>query len=57
MASAENVKVQVVYSLAAVATIINDDAIAVAETGFFCYPFDSQQQVSHESMVSRLGIG
>ena len=56
MASAKNVKVQVVYSLATVATIINDDAITVAESGLFCYPFDSQQQVSHESMISRLGI-
>ena len=57
MASAENVKVQVVYSLATVGAIVNDDAIAVGESGLFCYPFDSQQQVSHESMISRLGIG
>ena len=57
MAATENVKVKVVYCLATVATIINDDAIAVGESGLFCYPFDSQQQVSHESMISRLGIG
>jgi len=29
--------------LAAIAAAINDDAIAVAKSELFCYPFDSQQ--------------
>ncbi len=57
MPSTENVKVQVIYGLAAVIAGIDDDAIAIAESELFGYPFYSQQQVSHEGMISRFGIG
>lgn len=57
MPSAENVKVQVIYGLATVIAGINHDAIAVTESELFGYPFYSQQQVSHEGMISRFGIG
>jgi len=48
----QNVKVEMVYSLAAIVPIVNHNSIAVAESELFSYPFDSQQQVSHESMIS-----
>jgi hypothetical protein len=45
------------YGLSPIGAGVDDNAVAVAESGLFCNILNSQQQVTHEVTILRIGIG